>query len=238
MQKIMSTRDHLKRKMFTHEKVDLGYEDIIAETTTAGRKYNCPNGIAYPSVTTVLSILSEEAIQRWRNRVGAEEANKISHRASTRGTSVHAIIEKYLLNYIDYDDGYLPNIIDNFKSVQRVLDERIGTIHGLESPLYSDHLGIAGRVDCVAEFDGVLSIIDFKTSRKLKKVEYIENYFIQESAYAIMWEERTGKPIVNLVTIIAVDDEEPQVFKEHRDNWTPKLIETINEYKRRKFFGG
>ena len=90
----------------------------------------------------------------------------------------------------------------------------------------------------MAEFDGVLSIIDFKTSRKLKKVEYIENYFIQESAYAIMWEERTGKPIVNLVTIIAVDDEEPQVFKEHRDNWTPKLIETINEYIRRKFFGG
>ena len=129
MQKIISSHDRLKRKMFTHEKVDLGYEDIIAETTTSGRKYNCPNGIAYPSVTTVLSILSEEAIQRWRNRVGAEEANKISHRASTRGTSVHAIIEKYLLNYIDYDDGYLPNIIDNFKSVQRVLDERIGTIH-------------------------------------------------------------------------------------------------------------
>jgi len=238
MLKTTLKNDRIRRKIFNHKKVDLGYEDIIAETTSTGRKYNCPNGISYPSVTTVLSILSEEAIQAWRNRVGAEEANKISHRASTRGTSVHAIIEKYLLNYIDYDDGYLPNIIDNFKSVQRVLDERIGTIYGLESPLYSDHLGIAGRVDCVAEFDGVLSIIDFKTSRKLKKKEYIEGYFIQESAYAIMWEERTKMPIVNLVTIIAVDDEEPQVFKEHRDNWTPKLVETINEYKRRKFFGG
>ena len=225
------------RKLFEHEKVDLGYDDIKAETTNAGRKYMCPNGVSYPSVTTVLSILSEEAIQRWRARVGEEEANKISHRASTRGTAVHSIIENYLNNKEDFEEGFMPNILQSFKDVQGVLDERIGKIYGQELPLYSDHLGLAGRVDCVGEFDGVPAIIDFKTSRKTKKKEWIEGYFIQESAYAIMWEERTGMPITNLVTIIAVDDDEPQVFVEHRDNWAPKLLETINEYKRRKMFG-
>jgi hypothetical protein len=227
----------MKRKLFEHKEIDLGYSDLDAETGPNGRKYFAPNGVSYPSITTVLSILSEEHIQKWRARVGEEEANKISHRASTRGTAVHLIIEKYLDNVENFDEEFMPNVVQNFKDVQPVLDERIGKIYMQEAPLYSDHLGIAGRVDCIAEFDGVLSIIDFKTSRKKKKKEWITNYFIQESGYAIMFEERTGIPIVNLVTIIAVDDEEPQVFVEHRDNWAPKLLETINEYKRRKIFG-
>jgi hypothetical protein len=225
------------RKTFTHVPVDLGYKDLIAETTKGGRKYAAPNGKSYPSVTTVLSILSEEGIQKWRARVGEEEANKISYRASTRGTAVHSIIEKYLNNEEDYAEDFMPNIVDNFKAVRSVLDDRIGSIYAQEAALYSDHLGLAGRVDCVAEFDGKLSIIDFKTSRKLKKPEWITNYFVQESCYAIMWEERTGQPITQLVTIIAIDDEDPQVFIEHRDNWTKTLLETINEYKRRKLFG-
>ena len=224
------------RRTFVHKEIDLGYEDLIAETTSTGRKYAAPDGVYYPSVTTVLSILSEEHIQAWRARVGAEEANKISHRASTRGTAVHAIIEKYLDNEANFTEGFMPNVVENFKDVQAVLDQRIGDIYAQECALYSGYLGLAGRVDCEASFDGVISIVDFKTSRKLKKKSWIENYFIQEAAYAIMWEERTGIPITNLVTIIAVDGEEPQVFKEHRDNWAPKLLETINEYKRRKIF--
>jgi hypothetical protein len=235
--KSLQKENIMRTKTFNHVGVNLGYDDITAETTDAGRKYLCPNGVSYPSVTTVLSILSEDGIREWRQRVGEEEANKISHRASTRGTAVHSIIENYLNNEEEFHKGFMPNIVDNFKSVQPVLDERIGAIHAQEVPLYSDHLGLAGRVDCIAEFDGVLSVIDFKTSKKLKKKEWIEGYFVQESAYAVMWEERTGKPIVNLVTIICVDNEEPQVFVEHRDNWTPKLLETINEYKRRKLFG-
>jgi len=226
----------MERRVFKHDKTDLGYEDLNAESTSSGRKYAAPNGVRYPSVTTVLAILSEEFIQRWRARVGEEEANKVSHRASTRGTAVHECIEKYLDNDENYAEGYMPNIIDNFKAVRPVLDERIGTIYLQEAALYSEHLGLAGRVDCVGEFDGVLSIIDFKTSKKIKKKEWITNYFIQEAAYAIMWEERTGTPIVNLVTIITVDNEAPHVFVEHRDNWVPKLLETINEYKRRKIF--
>ena len=226
----------MNKRIFKHENVDLGYEDLVAETSSSGRKYAAPNGVRYPSVTTVLSILNEEFIQRWRARVGEEEANKVSHRASTRGTAVHDCIEKYLDNNEDYAKEYLPNIIDNFNAIKPVLDERIGTIYLQEAALYSEHLGLAGRVYCVGEFDGVLSIIDFKTSKKIKKKEWITNYFIQEAAYAIMWEERTGTPIVNLVTIITVDNEAPQVFVEHRDNWVPKLLETINEYKRRKIF--
>jgi genome maintenance exonuclease 1 len=126
----------------------------------------------------------------------------------------------------------MPNVIDNFLSIKDVLDSRIGNIYAQEQKLFSAYLRVAGTVDCVAEFDNKLSIIDFKTSRKLKKKEYIENYFMQECAYAIMWEERTKMPITQLVTIIAVDNEEPQVFIEKRDNWAKQLIKTIEQYER------
>jgi len=222
---------------FIHETIDLGYDDLSAETTDKGRKYSAPNGTRYPSITTVLKILTEDHIRAWRARVGEEEANKISHRAASRGTAVHSIIENYLNNEEDYAKGFMPNIVSDFKPMQQILDTHIGKIYAQEVALYSDHLGVAGRVDCIGEFDGKLSVIDFKTSRKPKKSEWIENYYVQESAYAIMWEERTGIPITQLVTLIAVDNEEPQIFIEHRDNWTDKLHETINEYKRRALFG-
>jgi len=220
--------------MFNHVSVDLGYDDLKAVTTEKGRRYETPDGNKLPSITTVLSILTEQGIREWRARVGEEEANKISAKASSRGTKVHAIIEDYINNVDQYQEKYLPNIVGNFMDVKPILDERIGDVYAQEAPLYSMHLGVAGRVDCVANFDGKLSIIDFKTARKPKRREWIENYFIQESAYAIMWEERTGMPITQLVTIIAVDDNPPQVFVEHRDTWAPKLVETIHEYKRRK----
>ena len=221
--------------MFKHDPIDLGYDDLVSETKQTGRKYNTPDGNAYPSITTVLSILSEEGIAEWRARVGDEEANKISVRASRRGTAVHSVVEKYLDNDPNYMDGYTPDIFDSFRTIRGVLDESIGTIYGQELPLYSDHLRVAGRVDCVAEFDGKISIIDFKTSRKAKQPKYIESYYCQEAAYAIMWEERTGMPITQLITIVAVDDMHYsgpgcQVFVEKRDKWVPKLRDTINKY--------
>lgn len=179
--------------------------------------------------TTVLSVLSRDSIQKWRQRVGEAEANKISHRASTRGTAVHDIVEKYLDNEVDLTK-YTFDVIQSWKNLQPILDERLSVIYEQECPLYSKYLGVAGRVDCVGVFDGVPSIIDFKTSRKLKKREWVTNYFQQEAAYAIMWEERTGMPITNLVTIMDVDNEQPVVFKEHRDEWAPKLLETIELY--------
>ena len=112
-----------------------------------------------------------------------------------------------------------------------ILDTRLGDIYAQEAPLYSEHLGVAGRVDCVGYFDGKLSIIDWKTSRKPKHKKWISSYFMQETFYAIAWEERTGMPITQLVTIIAVDNHEPQIFVDHRDNWVRPLKETIEQYK-------
>ena len=214
--------------MFEHVPVELTEMDAV--TTDQGRRYRTPEGINLPSITTVLSILSRDSIAAWRKRVGEAEANRISHRASTRGTKVHEIIEKYIDNKEDYKDGYTPDIVSSFLDVKSILDDRIGRVYAQEAPLYSNHLGVAGRVDCVAEFDGKLSIIDFKTSLKPKRKDWVKNYFMQESAYAIMWEERTGQPIVQLVTIISVDNAPPQVFIEHRDNWVRPLRETIEKY--------
>ena len=138
--------------MFEHVPVVLN--EMEAETTETGRTYRTPEGINLPSITTVLSILSRDSIAKWRKRVGEEEADRISYRASTRGTAVHEIIEKYLDNKEDYRDGYTPDIIESFINIKPVLDGRIGRIYAQEAPLYSTHLGVAGRVDCVAEFDG------------------------------------------------------------------------------------
>ena len=215
--------------MFKHEPIDLGYEDL-STTNDGGRKYQTPKG-NYPSITTLLGNLSKKAIMEWRDRVGHEEANKISRQAAGRGTAVHQVCEDYVNNKPDYDKDLMPNILHDFKRIKDILDKRIGIVYGQELPLYSDHLGVAGRVDCVAEFDGKPSIIDYKTSRKTKKKEWIHSYFMQECFYAIAWEERTGIPITQLVTIISVDDAEPQVFIEHRDNYDKRLVEVIQQYK-------
>ena len=222
-------------KRFNHEKIDIGYEDLIATTTDTGRTYSTPDGKSYPSITTVLSILSEDAIRAWRERVGVEQADIISGKASRRGTKVHSIVEKYLSNEDTTQE--LPHIRQSLANLKPVLDNNIGKIYGLEVPLFSHHLKLAGRCDCIAEYNGVPSIIDFKTSKYIKKKERITNYFAQGAAYAIMWEERTGMSIPNIVIIMDVDHEKPCVFVEHRDNWTKLLEDTIDEYRKRNLFG-
>ena len=213
--------------------------DLKAETTPEGRRYITPEGESYASVTTVLTEYNKKAIMEWRERVGEEEANKVSAQASSRGTRVHSLCETYLKNELSPMklSTMMPDAKELFYKIKPFLDTHIGRVYALEQALYSDELRIAGRVDCIAEWNGKLSIIDFKTSAKLKRKENIEGYFIQECAYAIMWEERTGIPITQLVTIIAVDNEEPQVFIEHRDRFSEKLLSTIREYNNRKMFG-
>ena len=220
---------------FVHETIDLGYNDLVADTQPSGRTYVDPDGNRYPSITTVLSILNEEELAAWRKRVGDAEANKIGNRAAARGTQVHNIIEKYLLNE-DITD-FLPHVRQSLGNLRPILNRSIGRIFGLEAPLYSRYLGLAGRVDCVAEWEGVPSIIDFKTSRRPKKHEKIPNYFAQMAGYAVMWEERTGMPITNTVIVMDVDDHEPIIFREHRDNHIQLLIDTKKEYDRRQLFG-
>jgi genome maintenance exonuclease 1 len=213
---------------FTHK--DFQLEEMNTETIDGKRFYVTPKG-KLPSITTVLSILSRDAIKKWRERVGEEEANKISTKASRRGTNVHAMCESYINNDLD-PKRYLPNDRETFRSIQPVLDDHIDNIYAQEAPLYSEYLGVAGRVDCIAEWDGKIAVIDFKTSRKLKKKEYISNYFQQCAAYAVMWEERTGIPINKIVVVIAVDGESPQVFEERRDNYIYECVETIARYRR------
>ena len=226
---------------FKHEKIDLGYDDLTAKTLPTGRTYTAPNGCSYPSITTVLSILSREGIQAWRARVGEAEANKISRTASGRGTAVHDLLERYVNNDPEFSKGVMPHIMQSFHDVKEQLDTRLSKVYAQEAPLYSEHLGLAGRVDCVGVWDDKNSIVDYKTSRKLKKKEWISGYFMQCAAYAVMWEERTGMPITQLVVLIAVDNEEPQIFKDHRDNWTGPLLDVIEQYKleqkRKHIFG-
>ena len=225
------------RKTFEHVQVHFDYDDLLTETTDAGRVYFTEDSKKYPSITTVLSILSRDGIAAWRRKVGDEVADRISKQAADRGSAVHQIIEDYIDNKEDYDAGFFPHILDTFQSVKPIIDERIGKIYAQEQPLYSHHLGVAGRVDCVAEFDGKLSIIDFKTSKKRKTRSRVYNYFMQEAAYAVMWEERTGMPITQLVTIMSVDHEESIVFVEHRDEWIDKLKDVIKQYQQENELG-
>jgi len=199
--------------MFNH--VDHGIElpKLTRETTESGRRYFTPEGNAYPSITTVLSILSKEAIKAWRARVGAEEANKISRQAAGRGTAVHKLAEDYIDNVEDWKGKQQPANLFMFNTIKPLIDENINNIWFQEEFLYSNKLQTAGQVDCIAEWDGELSVIDFKTSRRPKSVDQIQNYFMQASFYAAAFLERTGVPIKQEVILIAVDDHEPQVFK-------------------------
>ena len=194
------------------------------------RLYNTPSGRAYPSVTTVTGSQSKEGILAWRKRVGAEEANRITTRAANRGTRIHSLCEAYLRN-----ERCEPDIFDKeiFGSISPFL-ERIDNIHALETPLYSDHLEVAGTVDCVAEFEGKMSVIDFKTSAKIKTRDNIHGYFMQCSAYAVAFEERTGIPIGRLVVIMGVDNEDPLLFIEKRDTWIGEFRKLRLEYKNMK----
>ena len=218
--------------MFKHEPIELGY-DLVAETTPNGRMYKTPDGKSYPSITTMLGYFSKAAIMAWRKRVGAEEANRISRRAAGQGTRIHHIAEDYINNKPDYlKEDEMPHILSMWKPLKKVLDEHLGTIVLQECPLYSHYLKLAGRVDLVAEFDGKLSIVDFKTSRRIKTRDEISSYFMQAAAYSIMFEERTGTPITQLVIAMTVENEsEPLLFVEKRDDWAPFLLE-----KRDKFY--
>ena len=200
------------------------------ERTTAPdgtRVYKTPSGRAYPSVTTVTSLHSAKGIAEWRRRVGNEEANRVSARASARGTRVHTLCEHYLLG-----NNPEPDIFDAeiFNSMKLWLDD-IDNIHCLETPLYSDFLEVAGTVDCIAEFQGKLSVIDFKTANKPKDREDIYNYFMQTAAYAVAFEERTGIPIGRLVIIMGVENDDPRLFIEKRDNWIGGFRKLRLDYK-------
>jgi len=217
--------------MFNHVDHGIVLPKLTRETTESGRKYFTPEGNAYPSITTVLSILSKQAIMEWRKRVGEEEANKISRQAAGRGTAVHKLAEDYIDNKKDWKGKHMPANLASFNDIKPILDERLDNVWMQETFLYSDKLKCAGQVDCIAEFDGELSIIDFKTSRRVKKEEDITSYFIQMFFYAAAFLERTGVPIRQGVIVMAVDGNEPLVFKVRVADYMEHFLSVRKKYK-------
>ena len=215
--------------MFNHVIMEMSLEDISAKTIGGKRVYEIGDE-KYPSISTICSFRNRKSIAEWRARVGDAEANKISKRATTAGTTVHSMIEDYLNNELDLDkyaDKHLAKIL--FTQAKPML-ARINNIHFQEAPLYSHEFAIAGRVDCIAEFDDKLSIIDFKTSSKEKKEEWIEGYLVQETGYAKMYEERSGIKVEQIVTLITCQTGDTQVFIKNPDDYVPLLRDYIQEY--------
>ena len=167
----------------------------------------------------------------WRKRVGEEKANAISKKASGRGTKVHLMCEDYLNN--KPLPNMMPDVKEMFLSIKPTLN-RINNIHYQEQSLWSTQLGMAGRVDCIGEFDGVLSSIDFKTSSRIKLKEDIQDYFQQVTAYALMYEELIGTPIDNLVVIMAVENDMPLIFIEKTEDHIQGLVESIDYYHKNR----
>lgn len=201
-----------------------------SRTLPHGRFYNI-DGQWLPSVTTVVGHNTKHSILKWQQRVGEEQAEKVRNAASWRGTKYHTIVEHYLKNDLEKtkESEGLPQYL--FRAARQDLD-RISDIHVLEAPLYSRRLGIAGRVDCIAHYDGELAIIDFKTTTKIKKEAYLEKYFVQEAAYAYMYYEMTGIEVDKLVTLSVAEDMTTQVVQKYdKIPYINTLIDWIKEYR-------
>jgi genome maintenance exonuclease 1 len=221
--------------MFIHRD-DIKPVEMTAKMVEGKRLYSTPNDNFYPSITTVISnnAKKQEGLAKWRKRVGWDKAQAISTRSASRGTTFHSITEDYLNNCLDIDEyKETPLPVVMFNQSKKVLD-RISNIYLQEAALYSDNLEVAGRVDCIAEFDGVLSIIDFKTSAAPKRELYLYDYFVQETAYACCLQELYGITVKQLVTIVACENGETQVVtKPPKKEYLLQLINYIDEYRTR-----
>ena len=212
--------------MYKH--VDIDLPKLKRETIDGVRYYSVPDEdelIKLVSITSVTSHFNKEIFINWRKKVGEEEANRITKAATTRGTDFHTLTEHHLLN-----DEKLPKVppISNF--LFNVAKEKIGNInniYALEGSLYSKQLGIAGTVDCIAEYEDELAIIDFKTSKKPKPRDWIEHYFVQCMAYGCMLYELTGISVKKLVIIMSCENGECIVYEEYNK---AKYIKLLGEY--------
>ena len=217
--------------MFNH--VDVNLPKLDRETIDGVRYYKVPDEeevLKLVSITSITSHFNKEIFINWRKRVGTEEADRITKRATSRGTDMHTLVEYHLKNE---DLPKVQPISDFLFKISKGELKKINNIHALEGSLYSKHLCIAVTVDCIAEYDGELAIIDFKTSAKPKPREWIEHYFVQCMAYGCMLYELTGISVKKLVIIMACENGECVVYEE-RDK--SKYIKLLSEYIR-KFVG-
>ena len=217
--------------MFTHVEISELPKIIQKNKVNGKRFYITPDGNEYPSVTTVLGDKEKPWLEDWRKMLGDNKAKKETKRCADRGTAIHEMAEKYLNNEDFKLRDYKPEYVKDFNKLKMKLN-KIDNIRGQEVGLYSDRLKIAGTVDCVAEFDGLLSIIDFKTSTNNKTKDMIDDYFKQCTAYAIAWHERTGEAIEDITIIIAVERSlMPLVYTDKIENWIPALLNDITQFK-------
>ena len=208
----------------------LGELELKKKETPGCRLYELPDGQWVPSITSVTSFYNREIFVKWRKRVGVEEANKITKKATSRGTDFHEVAQDYLLNKeLDWDN-YKPLSKFMFHHLKPELD-KINNIHAIERTLYSEYLGLAGRVDCIADYDGELAVIDFKTSEKIKPEEWLENYFVQEMFYASAYYEMTGIPVKKLITLMVTPGGDIAVFdKREKGEYIKLLVRYIKKF--------
>jgi len=208
----------------------LGDLELEKKEKNGIRLYNLPNGDWVPSITSVTSFYNRQIFVKWRERVGLEEANRITKRATARGTDFHQVCQDYLENKeLNWND-YQPLTKFMFYHIKPELD-KINNIHAIERTLYSEYYGLAGRVDCIAEYEGELAVIDFKTSDKIKPEEWIENYFVQEMFYAAAYYELTEIPIKKLITLMVTPSGEVKVFdKRNKGDYIKLLVRYIKEF--------
>ena len=221
-------------KYYTHKPTKL--TELTTQTVNFKRFYETPDGKLYPSITTVLSTRNKKGLFEWRKRVGDEVANYVARTSAARGTAVHHMCEDYLNNFptewpdkwSEHEKKFLPFCL--FKQLENKVLQKIDNIRSQECALFSNKYRVAGRVDCIAEYDGKLSIIDFKTSTKERNDEWNENYYIQASAYAEMFEEQTGTPIQQIVILVVTEDGAVQEFVKEKYDYIPLLVETIDNF--------
>lgn len=212
------------RKTFKHNL--LPEIEVTEEYIDGKRYYVMPDGRKYPSVTTVISQkMPKTGIEEWRKKVGEAEANRILKISNMRGTAVHAMAEKYVLNEEHHTKDQTIFNIATFNELKRVLNERVDNILGVEMPLYSVGLNTAGRGDLFAEYEGTVSYIDYKTSRRENPESWIENYFIQATTYSMMFEWLYKIKVPQIVIMISVDDSPLQVFVKDRSKYVNRVLE-------------
>ncbi len=220
---------------FNHVPVKL--PELLTEQIRKSRYYVTPEGKRYPSITTVLSSRGKEGLSAWRKKVGDDVANYVSGKAAARGTKVHHMCEDYLNNmstkfpskWEKHKKDFLPYCL--FTQLREKVFPNIDNIYAQEAGLYSDKYKVAGRVDCVSEYNGVPSVIDFKTSTKERKDDWNENYYIQGSAYAEMFQERTGIVIAKVVILVVTEDGTVQEFVKNKYDYLDALTETVTEWR-------
>lgn len=213
------------------------FTELNTEEVNGKRHYVTPEGYKYPSVTTVLSEMSDKSgIEEWRKRVGEEEANRVTTKATIRGTKIHAMCEDYIQSQQTVDPSeIMPVDTMMFKQIKEVLDSKVNNIRAIECPLYSNHLKVAGRCDLIAEYDGVTAIIDYKTSKSLKREDWIQNYFKQAALYSYMLWEMTGEKAKDIVIIIAIENSnKAQVIRKKAQDYVMDAAKMVKDYHKKQ----